>query len=722
MLLLGQIGMFIGLFGAIAAIILFIYGRISHDLSSTKFGYYATFASMFGVTLATLVIIVGFYVKDYSIQYIVMNRATDVSNLRWLYDFSAVWAGREGSLLFWAWLLTLFTGYVAWRGLRDIDDLTSMALMVLNAVVMLFCVVMVIPDAPNNPFIATPAHMLANGELIGMGATAGMNPLLQHWAMILHPPTLFIGYAGLTVPFAYAMAALIVNDSSPKWVDESDRITLFSWLFLGAGIGLGSVWAYVVLGWGGYWAWDPVENASVLPWFVGVGLIHSFTMYRKRDGLKRWAIFFAAVTFAMVILGTWITRSGLIQSVHMFPADNLSAKLFGLMIWGPILLTVIGLFFRWDSFAGNDEFESLTSREAAYYLNNVFMFMATAVIATMTTASWWSGVLFNRSVNYTVMSYELIARPVGILYLFILTVCPLLSWYRTEGTAFLKKMLWPAIAALGLLMLLIWEWLAVLRPVYYDMIAAGSETANDFLQFGQPMYDITTLLGFALSALLITSTSALFVRGVRGRMKAKGENALVALWSVLTKARSQSGGYISHIAIGIIVIGLIGSGMYVRDVSKFIENEPGQSITISDYTLTYTGFETKELANGDVNSVAYFDVSRGGVSLGSTNPSITEFGTQRGGDGSVMEIRNARVFSEPLRDIFVVLNEVATTEVEVPVNADNATGETQTETVVAGFWMNIKINPLIWFVWAGFGLLLLGTALAMIPKKKVYPV
>jgi len=566
-----------------------------------------------------------------------------------------------------------------------------MALMVLNVVVALFCIVLIIPNGPNNPFIATPAHMLVNGVLVGQGATLGMNPLLQHWAMIAHPPTLFIGYAGLTVPFAYAMAALITNDSTPRWVKKTDRITLFSWLFLGAGIGLGSVWAYVVLGWGGYWAWDPVENASVLPWFVGVGLIHSFTIYRLRNGFKRWAIFFAAFTFSMVILGTWITRSGLVQSVHAFSPDRMSAQLFGFMIWGPILAILIGLALRWNSFRDKDEFESLTSREAAYYLTNVIMFMATVIIAIMTTASWWSGIFMQNSLNYSVMSYELLARPVGIVFLFILAACPLLSWRKTEGGPFLQKIFIPTLFALGLFALLIWEWLVVLRPTYYDMVHMGGEVANKYLQFGQPMYDITTLFGFFLSAFLITNTIALFVRGVRARMQAKGENALSALWSVLTKARTQSGGYICHLSIGIIVIGLIGSGMFVRDISVTIPNEAGQTIEIADYTLVFERLEQETLRNGDVESRAYFKVERDGRSVGTVVPSITDFALK--GQTRL----NAKVVAEPLRDIFVVYQGVQDEMVSV----------------------NVKINPLIWFVWAGFGLLLVGTALAMWPKKRV---
>ena len=690
MLILGQIGMAVGLIGAIVAVITLLLGRSTRSEATTRFGYLLTFASLCGITLSTLVITLSFFIRNYSILYVASNRSTDVSALRWLFDLSGVWAGREGSLLFWAWLLALFTAYVAWRGLRDLDDLTNMALMVLNVILSIFCIVLIIPGGPNNPFIATPAHLLVNGQLVGQGASLGMNPLLQHWAMILHPPTLFIGYAGLAVPFAFAMAALIVDDPSARWVKKVDRITLFSWLFLGAGIGLGSVWAYVVLGWGGYWAWDPVENASILPWFVGVGMIHSFTLYRRRDGFKRWAILLSAITFAMVILGTWITRSGLVQSVHAFAPDGLSAWLFGFMIWGSILLAIVGLLIRCDSFGDAEAFEYLTSRDAAYYLNNVIMVMATIMIAIYTTSSWWSGLFLRNSLNYGPLTYESLARPVGIMFLFILAACPLLSWGKTTGKAFVDKIKVPLLFALGILALLLWEWIAVLRPTFADMVSAGGDAARGYLHFGQPMYDITTVLGFALSAFLIANTLALFVRGVRARMKAKQESPLSALWAVLTKARTQSGGYIAHIAIGIIVIGLIGSAMYVRDVAVMIPNEAGQTIEIADYTLTFTKMEEVTLANGDTETRTYFEVERDGRKVGTVAPSMTQFALK--GQTRL----NAQVVSEPLRDIFVVFQGVQDNQIS----------------------MNVKINPLIWFVWAGFGLLLMGTMLAMWPKKE----
>lgn len=698
MLVLGQVGLATGLVASMAAVAALLFGKSAgkDGVGASRLGYYLTFASMIGITISTLVLTVAFFTKDYSITYVASNHATDSSSLAWLYTLSGLWAGREGSLLFWAWLLTLFSTYVAFRGIGEDDSLTHMAVMVLNVVTALFTIAMIFSE-PNNPFIATPAEFLVNGQLVGQAASWGMNPLLQHWAMILHPPTLFIGYAGLTVGFAFAMASLIVNDATARWIDLSDRITIFSWLFLGAGIGLGSVWAYVVLGWGGYWAWDPVENASILPWFVGVAMIHSFTMYRRRNAFKRWAIMLSALTFSMVILGTFITRSGIVQSVHAFAPDELSLWLFLAMIIGSVVAALVGLSIRWQSYQGADEFESLTSREAAYYFNNVLMTVASLLIAYMTVASALPTWLPFGGQSLGAIAYELIARPVGILYLFILAVCPILSWTKTEGRDFLQRAVWPTVGALVVFALLLWEWVVVLRPTYADMVALGGEPARKFLAFGpQIIYDLTAVIGLFVASFVVVNTLALFVTGVMGRMKATGENPFVAFVNVLFKARSQSGGYLSHIAMGIIVIGLIGSSMYVRDISKNIPMKAGETVEISNYSLIYTAYEDKTLPNGDIDSVAHFDVKRDGKPIGTMDTSMTSFAVQ--GQTRL----NAQVLGEPLRDIFVVFQGIS--------------GESGSEQIS----LNVKINPLIRFVWFGFGLLLVGTALATWPRKKAY--
>ncbi len=693
MLFVGQVFLGLWLLTTVVAIGALLWGRslgAKQGESVTNFGYLATFAGTAAITISSLVMITAFFIKDFSFLYVVENHSTDVSSLAWLYTLSGIWAGREGSLLFWAWLIALFAAWVAYQRMDKTDDLSNMGLMVTNLVMVCFGVAMVFSD-PNNPFKSTPAEWLSNGQLVGQGASLGMNPLLQHWAMILHPPTLFIGYAGLTIPFAFAMAAIIVNDRSKTWVEIVDRITVFAWLFLGAGIGLGAVWAYVVLGWGGYWAWDPVENASLLPWLTGVGLIHSFTVYRRRDGFKRWSIVQAASTFSLVILGTFITRSGIVQSVHAFQEDPVSKYLFGFMIIAPIVAVAIGLYLRWKTFEGNDEFESLTSKEAAYYFNNVIMLVSGWLVAYMTVTSALPTWMPFGGQSISAVSYDLIGRPLGVLYVFIIAVCPILAWRKTEPATFWARVKWPLVGTAVIFALLVWDWVVNLRPIYLFMIEQGGEGARKLQAFGpEIVYDIISIGGFLAGALLISTTTWLFIDGSRKRAKAKGENALSSFGSILVNARTQSGGYLSHIGMGIIIIGLVGSSMYVRDVIIEVPDKQGESFTVDDYTFTYQGLNEQKLTNGDIVARASFAVARDGRALGTVTPGLTQFARQ--GQTRL----DAEVLSEPLRDIFMVWQ-----------------GSEQGMMSV-----NVKINPLIWFAWGGFGLLMLGTALAAWPKKR----
>ncbi|PKQ15105.1 MAG: hypothetical protein CVT67_10955 [Actinobacteria bacterium HGW-Actinobacteria-7] len=693
MLVLGQVTLDLGVIAALVAVGALLWGRSLGPKDGepiTNIGYFATFAGMAALTVSTLTMLMAFFRNDYTFMYVAENHPTDVSSLAWLYKVSGVWAGREGSLLFWAWLLSCFAAYVAYKRMDKTDDLSNMGLMVTNIVLALFGSAMLFSQ-PNNPFKASPAEWIGpSGELL---TTGGMNPLLQHWAMILHPPTLFIGYAGLTIPFAFAIASLIVGDSSKRWVELVDRITVFSWLFLGAGIGLGSVWAYVVLGWGGYWAWDPVENASLLPWLTGVALLHSFTVYRRRDGFKRWAVMVSALTFSMVILGTFITRSGLVDSVHAFSPDPVSAWLFGFMIFAPIIASAGGLWLRGKMYDGNDEFESLTGKEAAYYFNNLIMVMAGLLVAYMTISSakfipsWMP--FAGQSIGAT--AYDLLARPIGVLYAFIIAVCPILSWRKTDPATFWTRVKYPLISTAVIFSVLVAEWYTNLRPVYGDMVKLGGKGAAGFLAFGPEwVYSAIALVGFFAASLLISTTGAMFIDGARKRASAKGESFFTALGNIIFKARTQSGGYIAHIAIGIILIGLVGSAMYVNDVRTLVNDSPGQSFKVSNYEFTYQGSQDVQQANGDTISSATFAVTRNGTPVGNISPGMTSFAAQ--GQTRL----NAAVLSEPLRDLFVVWEG----------NQDNQLS------------MNVKINPLIWFAWGGFALLLLGAGLAAWPKYR----
>jgi len=651
--------------------------------SVTNIGYLATFAITGGLTLAVVVLVTAFFRSDFSFLYVIENRSTDVSSLAWLYKLSGMWAGREGSLLFWAWLLSLFAGYVAYKRLQVTDRLSNMALMVTNCVQGLFLASLFIDK--NNPFKAVT--VLADGTIQQAGQllrfsdgspqtinALAMNPLLQHWAMILHPPTLFLGYAGLTIPFAFAIAALIVNDPSKRWVELCDRITVFSWLFLGIGIGLGAIWAYVVLGWGGYWAWDPVENASLLPWLTGVGLIHSFTVYRRRDGFKKWSVLMATVTFVLVILGTFITRSGVISSVHAFEKDPLSLYLFLFIMLAALAAGIVGLLVRSQEFRGNDEFDSMVSRESAYYFNNVLMLVAAAVVAGLTLSPAFGGATYGRA------TYDAISRPVGILYVAILVFCPILSWRRTEGATLWDRVKIPFVAAVVLAGVLLLTWWTTLLPNY--QIAAGAIPNVDHAE---------AIIGLIVAAFAIVMPIWLFIDGTRKRAAARGEGAGTAFVNLITKARSQSGGYLTHLGIGIILVGLIGSTMYVQDVKKEIPNTPGSKFTVAGYTFVFKGLDQRTLPNQDVTANALFDVQRNGKTVGTSAPGLLQFAIQ--GQTRL----NADVHVEPLRDVFTIFE-----------------GTTQ----AGNLSMEIKINPLISWTWLGFVLMILGTTIAAFPKQR----
>lgn len=677
---LGNVFMALALVSGFVSVISLFWGRALGSKDGepvTNVGYLSTFSIFAGLTGSVAVLLAAFFREDFTFLYVAENHSTDVSGLLWLYKISGVWAGREGSLLFWAWLVAMFAAYVAWRRMSETDELSNMSLAVLNIVQLFFLVSLFV--SANNPFRASPPEWLgANGELL-IGEI-GMNPLLQHWAMILHPPTLFIGYAGLAVPFAFAIGALIVNDPSKRWVEIIDRITVFSWLFLGIGIGLGAIWAYVVLGWGGFWAWDPVENASLLPWLTGVGLMHSFTVYRRRGAFKKWAVMMATISFVLVILGTFITRSGVLSdvSVHSFAKDPWSLGIFlAMMVFG-MAAGVIGLIIRSKEFQGADEFESLTSKESSYYFNNVLMLVSALVVALLTLWPAFGGKSFGPE------TYNALAHPLGIIYVAIMAVCPLLSWRKTLGPAFWVKAKWPLVSTAVLSAGLMVIWYTEMLPVLQK-----NGSANPWEPVSLIM--IYSIVGLIVGAFAVSVAVFLFIEGARRRAAAKGESFGGSLWQIVIKARTQSGGYLTHLGIGIILIGLVGSTMFVDDIKATVENKPGSTFQAGAYTFTFEGSDEQTLPNGDVVTEATFALDKDGKPAGKVNPGQISF--YRQGQTKL----NADVTIEPLHDVFVVLE-----------GADENT-----------LSLNVKINPLISWAWFGFALTILGTGLASYPKKQL---
>jgi cytochrome c-type biogenesis protein CcmF len=693
------------------------YGRLAER--SALAGYLAVLATALLLTFACGLLVYCFLTGDVSLEYVVRQHSDSNSPFALLYRIAGLWGGREGSLLFWAWLISLFGAIVACKNLRRRDEIDSMALFIIQLVVFAFVIVLLFSDS-NMPFMPLDPHYLdAQGQLksfeqmlqdsVSQGQEAlepslvlGMNVLLEHWAMAIHPPTLFVGYAGLTVPFAYAIAALIVNDPSKKWVERAQRYALFSWVFLGLGIGLGAIWAYVVLGWGGYWGWDPVENASLLSWLLTVALVHSFTVYRQRGGFKGWSVLCASLAFAFVIVGTFITRSGVVQnSVHAFEGDQVSLFLFLGLIIASILAGVIGLLIRRKSFSapadGADADESLLSRSVAYYFNNVVLVLSAVLIVYLTLASAFPSWMPYGGLSLSASTYNAIARPLGILYCLLMAVCPMLSWAKTDGHAFWKKARLPGICALVVFALLVAYFFFSLMPSYEATVAAGGAQAQTMLEAGPaPYYFILTLMGFLAASLLFMNSLFMLGRTIGGQMKAKKMNPVAAFLTALIRQPSRLGGFLAHLSMAIVLVGLIGSSMYVSTASAYLPFDEqtdtvSEDFVIRDYRLVYVANSIEPQDNdADVVYTVTFDVYQGDSYRGQVSPGIYLV------ESTQQRKPLAGVLGSPLEDLFVVYEGVSD-------DGDLS--------------LNAFINPCISFVWVGFALLMVGTVIATLGQR-----
>ncbi|MCL2750362.1 MAG: cytochrome c biogenesis protein CcsA [Coriobacteriia bacterium] len=688
-------------------------------------GLVLVWAATAALTICCVILVIAFFNGDNSISYVAKYRSHNASSLAPLFKFSGLWAGRGGSLLFWAWLIGVFSSIVAFRTWRStspsakISDslnllsgaksiggeekspaknraLDSAAIAITQCVLLIFIVILVFDEA-NMPFIPIDPRLLDfAGNLTGNAALWGMNALLEHWAMAFHPPTLFVGYAGLTIPFAYAIAALVVNDPSKTWVNRAHRYTLFSWLFLGIGIGIGAVWAYVVLGWGGYWGWDPVENASLLSWGAGVALVHTMTIYKQRGTMKRWAIMLACLTFAFVIVGTFITRSGIVESVHAFEENQLAMLLFGILILVPMIVGTVMLIIRRNTFKDapthEGEAESFMSKDVAYYLNNVVMVVCMLFLMYMTLSSALPSWLPFGGQALKAPAFDAIARPIGVLYVFVLAACPLLAWRKTSFKSFFKQAWMPAIFAGVLFVLLLFYYVDTLLPTYMHILAANDKNSQILMESGPFFYyALLTLLGFLAASLLFFNALVMLVRAIKKR-----------------NLRVQTiGGFLAHMSIGILMIGLIGSSMYSYEKIGEIAgpNQPPagmhghghaasqaeETFKIKNYELKYVSRNMMMSPNGnDVHYTIILAVEKDGVPIGQVKPQIQYV------QSTGQQMLHAGIISFPTEDLFVVYW------------GDSEFGEIS---------LDVRVNPLILFVWIGFGLLMVGTAIAALGRR-----
>src|ERR1700761_6244181 len=391
----------------------------------------AGIASFIAISCAAFALIWAFFTNDFSVDYVLHHSSIALPGF---YKFSSIWAGQEGSLLLWAWLLA---GYGFVLRLRHKSDITlhAYASTILSGVQIFFLLLI--------NFVALPFAIVPGG--VGPADGFGLNPLLQYAEMVIHPPMLYLGYVGFAVPFAFALGALMMRYPGEKWIAIPRRWTMVAWLFLTCGIILGMHWAYAVLGWGGYWGWDPVENASLMPWLTGTAFLHSVMMQEKRGMMKRWNVWLIFVTFMLTILGTLLTRSGLVSSVHAFAESSIGDWFF----WAMGITLAVCLFtyiLQKDHLKSDHKIESVVSREASFLFNNLVLLAACFVILWGTLFPILSEYVQGTKVTVGAPFYNRVAIPIGLFLLFLTGVGPLLPWRSTSLRAVRRNFVLPCIA------------------------------------------------------------------------------------------------------------------------------------------------------------------------------------------------------------------------------------------------------------------------------------
>src|ERR1700758_3752756 len=504
------------------------------------------------VVLAAIALVVSAFRDDFSIAYIFhhSNRALPAP-----YKFAVLWSGQEGSLLFWSLLLAAY-GFVLRLRYKTGPRLFAYASVVLSGVQIFFLLLL---NFAAHPFAIVEGTIPADGN--------GLNPLLQYPEMVIHPPMLYLGYVGFTIPFAFALGALIMKYPGEKWINITRRWTMVTWCFLTVGVFLGAHWAYAVLGWGGYWGWDPVENASLMPWLVGTAFLHSVMMQEKRGMLKVWNMWLVFATFWLAILGTFLTRSGIISSVHAFAQSSIGSW-FAWFLAISLAVFVFFFFKNKDHLRSEHKLESLVSRESSFLFNNLLFVL---LCFTVLWGTWFpkiSELVQGNKVTVGGPFYNRVAIPVALLLLILTAVGPLLAWRKTSLESLKRNFMWPTIGALAVM-----AFLMITPPSW------GSP-------FGmRPWKDISyfySLMAIGLSVLVALTVAREFYRGRPVISKHTGQVLFPSMVQLPRPNPRRYGGYNVHFGVVVVIIGFAGSAF---NQEKEMEMGYGDKMSIGNYTL-----------------------------------------------------------------------------------------------------------------------------------------
>ena len=617
----------------------------------------AGIAGFAAITAAAFALVWSVFANDFSITYIMehSNRALPAA-----YKFAALWSGQEGSLVLWAWLLAAYGFVLRLRHKTDVK-LYAYAGAILAGIQVFFLAVL---------NFAAPPFALLKGAIPQDGN--GLNPLLQYPEMVIHPPLLYLGYVGFSVPFAFALGALMMRYPGEKWIKITRTWTMVTWLFLTAGVFLGMHWAYAVLGWGGYWGWDPVENASLMPWLTGTAFLHSVMMQEKKGMMKSWNVWLIFSTFLLTLLGTMLTRGGLVSSVHAFAESSIG---YWFMVFMVIVLAVciFTYILQRTHLQSEQRVESLVSRESSFLFNNLVLLAACFVILWGTLYPILSEYIEGAKVTVDAAWYNRVAVPIGLFLLFLAGVGPLLPWRATSFKSIRRNFVLPVIAL----------WVAVV----VCLIVGVRPWHNGALNRG----NFYALVAFALAAGVLTAILSEFARGARVIAKQSGRNYFVSMVLLVRRNTRRYGGYFVHVGVVIVIVGLAGSAFNRSEEKELALND---KLAIGPYTLQCVGFTQDSNANYN-SEYALLDVSKGGTKQFQMSPEKRVY--LASGQPQTM----VAIHSVPGWDLYVVYE---------------GTNPDTDQPIIKAF-----LNPLVSWIWAGVMLMIFGTLVALTPRQWTVP-
>ncbi len=660
---LGTISLLVAFVIAAYAATVGIVGNVQKRERLMKSSVHAMHALCAVMVLASALLVYAFVTHDYSIKYVTMYSDT---SMPLLYKLTAYWGGLDGSLMFWVFVLSVFSSIAVAQNHRKHRDMIGFVVGTICIVQLFFLALLIYSK---NPFGTWLTDTPVDGK--------GLNPLLQTYWMAIHPPSLYIGFVAATIPFSFGIGALASGRLDNQWMKSVRSWTFLCWFFLSFGLLLGGRWAYEELGWGGYWAWDPVENAGLLPWFTATAFLHSIIIQEQRGMLRVWNLVLVIITFFLTIFGTFMTRSGIVQSVHAFGEDNELALLFVIFMAFIIVCSVGLLIWRLPQLRAKNKFESFLSREFAFLLNNWILLSCAFFVLFATLFPTLSEALNGERITVGPPFFNKWMIPIGLTLLFLAGSAPLLAWRRTSSKRLLGQFTLPtacmALTVGGLA--IFWPQTRVLSPI----LSEGLELP-------------IALINFGIIAFVMGSISQEFWGGMRVRMRQTGGDPLTSLVGIIMAKRRKYGGYIIHLGVAVMFIGFAGKCF---EVERNFTLSPGETYSIRDYQITYERLEVDDTNSGHVMRwISHLSVTKDGSFLDNLAPEVRNYTKSEQPLHEVSVHTSLTPGDDFFEDLYLVFNSF------------------ESDTQLGSF--TVFVNPLINWVWLGFGFLALGTIFCVI--------